>query len=74
MTSAGTPTSQYVITARGQTGHIRQTRVRAASAVVLARTWIAAGYEAVQIVDPLGHVLSPERYRVKIMNGGRFFR
>ncbi|WP_267354252.1 MULTISPECIES: hypothetical protein [unclassified Methylobacterium] len=41
---------------------------------MLARTWIAAGYEAVQIVDPLGHVLSPERYRVKIMNGGRFFR
>lgn len=52
---------------------MRQTRARAASAVVLARTWIAAGYEAVQIIDPLGRVLSPERYRTNIMNGGRFF-
>lgn len=73
MTSAGAQTSQYVITARGQTGTIRQTRARAASAVVLARAWIAAGYEAVQIVDPLGNILSPERYRLKIMNGGRYF-
>ncbi|MEL6063920.1 MULTISPECIES: hypothetical protein [unclassified Methylobacterium] len=73
MTSAGTQTSQYVITARGQKGDVRQTRARAASAVVLARTWIAAGYESVQIIDPLGHVLSPDRYRIKIMNGGRFF-
>lgn len=74
MTGADTPTSQYVIIGRGQMGDIRQTRVRAASAVVLARSWIAAGYEAVQIIDPLGHVLHPERYRIKIMNGGRFFR
>ncbi|SDO09222.1 hypothetical protein SAMN05216360_114186 [Methylobacterium phyllostachyos] len=73
MTSAGDLTSQYVITARGQKGDIRQTRTRAASAVVLARTWMAAGYEAVKIVDPLGNVLSPERYRVKILNGGRLF-
>ena len=73
MTRAGTPTSQYVITARGQGGDVRQTRVRAASAVVLARAWIAAGYDAVQIIDPLGHVLSPERYRSRILNGGRFF-
>lgn len=73
MTSAGTQTSQYVITARAQKGNLRQTRARAASAVVLARNWIATGYEAVQIIDPLGRVLSPERYRIRVMNGGRFF-
>lgn len=73
MVSAGAQTSPYVITARAQAGEVRQTRARAASAVVLARSWIAAGYEAVQTVDPLGHALSPEHYRVKIMNGGRFF-
>lgn len=73
MTSAGTQTSQYVITALAQKGNLRQTRARAASAVVLARNWIAAGYEAVQIIDPLGRVLSPERYRIRVMNGGRFF-
>jgi hypothetical protein len=74
MTYGSPQTSQYVITANAQRGDLRQTRTRAASAVVLARSWIAAGYDAVRIVDPLGHVLSPERYRVKIMNGGRAYR
>lgn len=73
MTSADARTSQYVITAHGQKGDIRQTRARAASAVVLAKTWIAAGYESVQIIDPSGNTLNPERYRASIMNGGRFF-
>lgn len=73
MTSAGAQTSPYVITARGKMGDLRQTRARAASAVVLAWNWIAAGFEAVQIIDPLGQVLSPARYRVKVLNGGRFF-
>lgn len=73
MTSGGTPAAQYIITARGQSGPLRQTRARAASAVVLARTWLAAGYEAVEIIDPRGNTLNPERYRTKIMNGGRCF-
>ncbi|MEE7504181.1 hypothetical protein ACLBXO_27285 [Methylobacterium sp. C33D] len=71
MTDAAHQPSQYVITASAQRGDLRQTRKRAASAVVLARSWIAAGYEAVRITDPSGKVLSPERYRVKIMTGGR---
>lgn len=73
MAQDGFPKTQYVITGKARGGVIQQTRTRAASAVVLARGWMAAGYGAVQIVDPFGNVLSPDRYKIKIMNGGRCY-
>ncbi|MEE7492669.1 hypothetical protein [Methylobacterium oryzae] len=70
----GTPQpSQYVVTASARRGDLRQTRERAASAVVLARSGIAAGYEAVRITDPSGSVHGPGRHRIESMNGGRPF-
>jgi hypothetical protein len=74
MTQSSIGFAQYVITAQSQRGVIQQTRTRAASAIVLARKWLDAGYEAVQIVDPLGKVLSPDGYRAAIMGGGRAYR
>lgn len=61
--------SQYVITARSQGGVVQQTRTKAASAVVLARQWMDAGYTDIQIEDPLGKILSPDGYRGAIMYG-----
>ena len=74
MTQASYQPSQYVITAKAQKGVIQQTRMKSASAVVLAKTWIAAGYSEVQIVDPLGKSLSPNGYRGNIMGDGRRYR
>lgn len=68
MTEDGLSSPQYVITAKTQKGVVQQTRTRAASAVVLARTWIAAGHADVQIVDPLGKALHPSGYRAAIMS------
>ena len=65
---------QYVISAKLQNTSIQQTRVRAASAIVLARTWIAAGYADVLVIDPLGKILSPDGYRGAIMRGSKFYR
>lgn len=66
--------AQYVITAKSQRGVVQQTRTKAASAVVLARKWVDAGYDAVQIVDPLGKTLSPDGYRGAIMRGAKVSR
>lgn len=74
MTHAGYQYLQYVITARAPSGVIQQTRTRAASAVVLAKAWLAAGHADVRIVDPLGKALHPEGYRTAIMKGGRAYR
>ena len=74
MTHAGSQYLQYVITAKAPNGVIQQTRVRAASAVVLAKAWLAAGHTDVRIVDPLGKALHPEGYRMAIMKGGKPYR
>jgi hypothetical protein len=74
MTDAIIGFGQYVITARSQRGVVQQTRSKAASAVALAKQWVEAGYEAVQIVDPLGKNLSSDGYRGAIMQGARFYR
>lgn len=74
MTQASIGFSQYVITAKSQKGVVQQTRTRAASAVVLARKWIDAGYEVVEIVDPLGKLMSPDGYRAAIMKGAKAYR
>ena len=74
MVHENTQTSRYIITARARQGVIQQTRVYAASAVVLARSWQAAGMADVQITDPLGNLLSPEGYRGNFLNGDRRFR
>ncbi|WCS26040.1 hypothetical protein LOK46_04160 [Methylobacterium sp. NMS14P] len=71
MTDVTPQPSQYVVAASAQHGDLRQTWKRAASAAVPARSWIAAGHEAVRITDPSGGALNPERYRVGIVNGGR---
>ncbi len=46
----------------------------AASAVVLARSWRAAGYTDIQVIDPQGNLLTPEGYATRVMNGSRPFR
>lgn len=74
MTQASIGFGQYVVTAKSQSGFVQETRTRAASAVVLAKNWVEAGYEAVQIVDPLGKILSPNGYRGAVMQGCRFYR
>lgn len=74
MTQASIGFGQYVVTANSQRGVVQQTRTKAASAVVLAKKWIEAGYEAVQIVDPLGKILSPDGYRGAITHGCRYHR
>ena len=74
MTESVSQASHYVITARAQRGLVQQTRVRAASAIVLARRWADAGYSDVQVLDPDGRQLSPERYRILILSSGKFFR
>lgn len=56
-------TPPYVITARVREGVVQQTRTRAASAIVLARTWQEAGYTSIEVVDSMGNLLTPERYR-----------
>lgn len=74
MTQASIGFGQYVITARSQRGVVQQTRTKAASAVVLAKRWLEAGYEVVEIVDPLGKSLSPDGYRGAIMRNSRYYR
>ena len=69
MTQVSIGFPQYVITAKLQNGVVQQIRTKAASAIVLARKWMDAGYEAVQIVDPLGKSLSFDGYRGSIMQG-----
>ncbi|WCS28863.1 hypothetical protein LOK46_32650 (plasmid) [Methylobacterium sp. NMS14P] len=69
-----TQSSQYVITGKAQEGFVQQTRVRAASAVVLAKSWVAAGHADVQIVDPLGTTLHPDGYRHAIKSGLKSYR
>jgi hypothetical protein len=66
--------AQYVVTAKSQDGVVKKTRTKAASAVVLAKAWIAAGYSEVQIVDPLGKALHPDGYRRAVMSGVKLYR
>ncbi len=74
MAHVGSPSAQYTITAKSQRGILRQTRKMAASAVVLARSWRAAGYTDIQVIDPQGNLLTPEGYATRVMNGSRPFR
>jgi hypothetical protein len=74
MTETVPQTSHYVITAHAQRGFIQQTRARAASAIVLARRWLDAGYNDVEVLDPSGRQLNAERYRSTILSSGKFFR
>lgn len=71
MANDNSQSSHYVITAKAQRGVLQQTRVMAASAVVLARSWREAGYDDVQVVDPQGNLLIPEGYATKVLNGCR---
>ena len=73
MTQASIGFGQYVVTGRSQDGFVQGTRTRAASALVLAKAWIAAGYSDVKIMDPLGKMLSPDGYRAAIMNGSKAY-
>ena len=41
---------------------------------MLAKKWIEAGYEAVQILDPIGKPIHPEGYRQAIMGGLKPYR
>lgn len=68
------PTARYVITATAREGIVQQTRVMAASAVVLARSWQDRGYADVKVIDPKGDPLSPEAFRIKFMDGVKRFR
>lgn len=68
------PNSQYAITAKVGESVVQQTRTKAASAVVLARSWIAEGRTGVRIVDPLGKPLHHNGYRSAIMGGGKLYR
>lgn len=65
---------QYVITAKTQCGIVQETRTMAASALVLARSWLAAGHADVHVTDPQGNLLTPEGYKVRFMEGARQFR
>ncbi|MGU3474474.1 hypothetical protein [Methylobacterium sp. D48H] len=65
--------SQYVITAKAQQGFVQQTRVRAASAIVLAKAWIEAGHDDVRVVDPNGETIRPKGYRRAIMGGIKLY-
>jgi len=65
---------RYVITATAREGIVQQTRVMAASAVILARSWQDRGYADVRVIDPQGDPLGPEAFRIKFMEGGRRFR
>lgn len=71
MTQHALSAPRYVVTAKSQNGLIRQTRVMAASAVVLARSWQDAGYSDVEVIAPSGKTLSPEGYRESVLNGRR---
>lgn len=74
MTQSSIGFGHYVVTARSQRGVVQQTRTKAASAVVLAKKWLEAGYETVEIVDPVGKNLSPDGYRGAIMRDNRYYR
>lgn len=47
-------TGRFTISARTPDGIVSQTRVQEICAVLLARLWIAIGYEDVRVVDPSG--------------------
>lgn len=64
----------YVISAKAEEVLVQQTRMRAASAVVLAQSWVAAGHTEVQIIDPAGDSIRPDGYRRAIMSGLKLYR
>jgi hypothetical protein len=64
MSDFATHCGRFVVLALRNKGLIQQTRVKAASAVVLAQKWRAAGYSKVTIFDPTGRQLEPESYGI----------
>lgn len=73
MTHDTIPAPRYVITATAREGIVQQTRVMAASAMALARSWRASGYVGVEVKDPSGKLLTPEAYREAALNGRKRF-
>ena len=61
-------TPPYVITARTPQGVFQQTRTLAASAVVLAMKLREEGH-TVEVMDPMGNLISPECIRDSINAG-----
>lgn len=47
-------TGRFAVVARTPDGMLSQTRVQETGAVLLARLWVALGYEDVTIIDPSG--------------------
>lgn len=58
---------RYLITARGVEGALRQTRVMAASAMVLARSWREAGHVDIRVTAPSGRPLTLEGYKASVL-------
>lgn len=53
----------FVVSAKSGEGYVQQTRKVAASAIVLALSWLESGHTEVTVIDPTGKPLSPESYR-----------
>jgi hypothetical protein len=66
MSDSASHPGRFVVSAKRREGRIQQTRVLAASAIVLAQTWRAAGYVEVVVIDPTGKRVKPETYGAEV--------
>lgn len=66
------PGSPFIISGKTNNDVVQQTRVAAAGAIVLAKTWREAGYADVEVRNSSGDILTAEKFRQSIMNKYKF--
>lgn len=63
MTHDASQAARFVISAMRKDGFVQQTRKQAASAIVLALSWLEAGHADVTVIDPTGKQMNPRTYQ-----------